>query len=587
MYALNAEIRSSISRGDVESCERIIRDHYDAICADANVASFVFREVLKCGDRRLLETVVDYGVMDHVLSARPKSSFIVDRLDREALCFLFRSGMVRKRMLRLPKDHPIFPHLRNGYCFKREVMNLSSDSLPRLIDMQGVDDQGDSMLHYAMSFGRHEAVSLLLKGEQRNVSTLISACTFSMLDVVSKCLDDMPTWYMRTREPLVLAVHRNIALTRLILEKGGGRIINHDYARDGYIPTRHHHLMTAIMWKDMEMVRLLISHGADVNAPDSNGILPLCRAVPSPDMVELLLEHGADPNGRRGSGTSSTITNLPLHVACQLNSLRACEILMASGAEADATCPRGWFPLHYAAQTGDLGVCRLLLEGGGGKGLRVTLKGGWTASGLAINNGHVELCKWLMEQGDSFEITDDLIVSTCQNGDYRAAELMMSLGASFPVSFMRQNWDVLGIDVETLVREVTAQSPDVPNSVSNLADLIVWVYKAFPDIPRKYVVTIILRSFVDADYLTLVRAGTLIPIMCMFCSLDDPVGLCLRSRTGRLRENRLSMGSFFRKVWDKKTCSSTPFRVRRMILGMLMGIPEAWYEDPFWELAAV
>ena len=59
------------------------------------------------------------------------------------------------------------------------------------------------------------------------------------------------------------------------------------------------------------IMRLLIEHGADVNAQDETQSTPLHLASYSgiPDLVLLLIEHGADINGRDRSQRT------PLHLA--------------------------------------------------------------------------------------------------------------------------------------------------------------------------------------------------------------------------------------------------------------------------------
>jgi len=59
----------------------------------------------------------------------------------------------------------------------------------------------------------------------------------------------------------------------------------------GYTP-----LMTAAVFGDVEMVKVLLSHGASVNARNDDGhtVLTLVEDTPNkPAMVRFLKEHGA------------------------------------------------------------------------------------------------------------------------------------------------------------------------------------------------------------------------------------------------------------------------------------------------------
>ncbi len=61
-------------------------------------------------------------------------------------------------------------------------------------------------------------------------------------------------------------------------------------------------------------LRLLMKHGADVNAPDARGDRPIHSAAQagSNDMVRLLVELGADPNAKNGAGkTAFDLANAP------------------------------------------------------------------------------------------------------------------------------------------------------------------------------------------------------------------------------------------------------------------------------------
>ena len=49
---------------------------------------------------------------------------------------------------------------------------------------------------------------------------------------------------------------------------------------------------------NIDMMRLLLKHGADVNAPDAQGLVPLYKARHNYDAIQLLLQYGANPDER-------------------------------------------------------------------------------------------------------------------------------------------------------------------------------------------------------------------------------------------------------------------------------------------------
>lgn len=80
---------------------------------------------------------------------------------------------------------------------------------------------------------------------------------------------------------------------------------------------------------DLEIMELLIQHGADVNLQDRYGLTALHWAARSghTDIVELLLEKGAYPNPREDYGFT------PLHEAAENNHPDIIELLISAGAD--------------------------------------------------------------------------------------------------------------------------------------------------------------------------------------------------------------------------------------------------------------
>jgi ankyrin repeat protein len=93
-------------------------------------------------------------------------------------------------------------------------------------------------------------------------------------------------------------------------------------------------------------VKLLIEHGADVNARTSTGFTPLHWAASknAVDSIELLLANGSDVNAK----ARSNIT--PLHWAASKGSVDAVKLLLAAGADISARTKLGYTPLHMAVK---------------------------------------------------------------------------------------------------------------------------------------------------------------------------------------------------------------------------------------------
>ncbi len=113
-----------------------------------------------------------------------------------------------------------------------------------------------------------------------------------------------------------------------------------------------------------EIVRLLLEHGAYVNAEDELWNTPLHYAAyrDKPEIVAMLLEYGAYVNGYAPGGPSS---EAPLHNAARNGRIRNMEILLAHGADIEWSDDEDDTPLAVAAYHGEVEAMKFLLACGG------------------------------------------------------------------------------------------------------------------------------------------------------------------------------------------------------------------------------
>ena len=123
-------------------------------------------------------------------------------------------------------------------------------------------------------------------------------------------------------------------------------------------------LFTAIAKKDKNTVEKYLNEGFDVNQIDEFGDTPLLYAANSTDrveMVRLLIEHGADLNVKTKPGYTAC------HLAVLSNNFETLKLLIDHGADRDIVDPYGNSLLsnavgHYSDKNGDEIVRYLLLD---------------------------------------------------------------------------------------------------------------------------------------------------------------------------------------------------------------------------------
>jgi len=100
--------------------------------------------------------------------------------------------------------------------------------------------------------------------------------------------------------------------------------------------------------KDLETAELLIEHGADVNWQDENNSVPtvlhLFAAMDNTKLAEVVINHGAGLNAKNMNGET------PLHSAAQEGCLNAAKLLVSKGADINAKSKNNRTPLDYAVR---------------------------------------------------------------------------------------------------------------------------------------------------------------------------------------------------------------------------------------------
>ena len=163
-------------------------------------------------------------------------------------------------------------------------------------------------------------------------------------------------------------------------------------------------LMGATFRGHTEAARLLIGHGANVNAATSAKayhLTPLMLTAQhgDPELINLLIKHGANINAQRLPGGTA------LMLAANYDKTGNLCALLCHGANANDRMPTGLCSLHLAAMRGDIQIAGNLLRAGAK--VNAPGPGGATPLDVACGEGHINMVKLLLAAGANPKLPDN------------------------------------------------------------------------------------------------------------------------------------------------------------------------------------
>jgi ankyrin repeat protein len=123
-----------------------------------------------------------------------------------------------------------------------------------------------------------------------------------------------------------------------------------------FAPLEFSPITEAIRNNRLDMIKLLVEHGADPSKTTSLGesYLHFAAFLNKPDMIDYFIEAGLDVDIRKNGGLT------PLHLAAVTGHGDVAERLIAKGADCRARTDDGGTPLHYAEAAGQSDMADLL-----------------------------------------------------------------------------------------------------------------------------------------------------------------------------------------------------------------------------------
>lgn len=244
---------------------------------------------------------------------------------------------------------------------------FGQDELEKIKELANTDSVHVPALLQAILQGETETVKTLIKeGEDVNeywyyreddpylyigYTPLELATTLGNLDIMGLLLDNGSNLYRLVDGYLhvpALTYADDVEAAQLLLDRGA--FADGDVGEGGTV------LSYAAEGGNIDVVKLLIDHGADVNAPGELGITPLHRAK-NAEIAQLLIDHGANVHG--------DCCDTPLLSAVWNDKNDIVKILIDHGADVNAKDIDGHTPLDIAIERGQDEIAALLREHGG------------------------------------------------------------------------------------------------------------------------------------------------------------------------------------------------------------------------------
>jgi ankyrin repeat protein len=320
---------------------------------------------------------------------------------------------------------PLFTAAQYGQLEVIELL-VSNDAT----SLTDADNYGVTPLIAAANNGHSKVVALLLaKGanltcaDHEGRTPLFAAATEGHFEVVKLLLEkDAMITYTNDNMTAVHAaiINRHLEVAKLLIIQAGNihAIIN------GLNPL----LALAADEGDMELIEILLTAGANIDAPNIDGRTPLHYAAfhGSKEIIKILLAAGANIDATDINGVT------PLYLATFYKHKEIVDALLAARANPNIPCNDGKTPLHRAVYTGSKEIVEALLAARANP--NIPCNDGKTPLHTAVYNGSKEIAGMLLAAGANINVSCNYYGTSLNiaalHGDLETMKVLLANGAT-------------------------------------------------------------------------------------------------------------------------------------------------------------
>lgn len=381
----------------------LLRGDNENSCALHNAAAQNHFEVV----RFLVEQGVDINIQDD--NDTTPMIFAVVHDNPEMISYLLEQG-ADPSIVNINGNTAFLNSIFSGNLFIVKMIR------ERITDVNEINLWGVNALIYAAWKGYGEIVDYLIEEgidihhiSNSGENALVWAVVAERFAIAEKLMQHGLSMQDRDqfgRTPLFAAYKSSLESVKFMLDHGAE--VN---AADstGNVP-----LHMAAWRGSTEVVDYLLTRGANINIRADNGWTPLLNAAlgDSLEMVKLLLDHGAAINQdcMAGQDDCRLLDGSPLHIAAKRGNSEVANLLIQYKADLNIKDDKwGFTPLHYAAMLGKTGIISLLAEQGADLNCRDDLA--HTPAYYATRFSHPDIAEYLMARGAETGIVEKIYTS--------------------------------------------------------------------------------------------------------------------------------------------------------------------------------